>query len=51
MWEESFNKIVSKIDLQEGANNHYVTINSEFFTNDDFLRREGSCSNGLGITL
>ena len=41
MWEESFNEIISKIPLQEGANSHYVTINSEFFTNDDFLRREG----------
>lgn len=41
MWEESFNEVISKIPLQEGANTHYVTINSEFFTTDDFLRREG----------
>lgn len=41
MWEKSFNEIISKIPLQEEANTHYVTINSEFFTTDDFLRREG----------
>lgn len=40
-WEKSFNKILSHIPLQEGANTHYVTIDTKFFTTDEFLRREG----------
>ncbi len=40
-WEESFNEVLKMIPLQEGANTHYVTIDSKFFTTDDFLRREG----------
>ena len=40
-WEESFNQVIKMIPLQEGANNHYVTIDTKFFTTDEFLRREG----------
>lgn len=40
-WEESFNEILKMIPLQEGANTHYVTIDTKFFTTDEFLRREG----------
>jgi hypothetical protein len=41
MFEEAFNEVVKQIPLQEGANTHYVTIDTKFFTNDDYLRREG----------
>jgi hypothetical protein len=40
-WEKSFNEVLKSIPLQEGANTHYVTIDSKFFTTGDFLRREG----------
>jgi hypothetical protein len=40
-WEESFNQVLNNIPLQEGANTHYVTIDTKFFTTDEFLRREG----------
>jgi hypothetical protein len=41
LWKQSFNDILKMIPLQEGANQHYVTIDTKFFTNDEFLRREG----------
>ena len=41
IWEKSFNDILKTIPLQEGANKHYVTIDTKFFTTDEFLRREG----------
>jgi len=41
LWEESFNEVIKNIPLQEGANTHYVTIDTKFFTTDEFLRREG----------
>lgn len=41
LWEESFNKMLKYIPLQEGANTHYVTIDTKFFTKSEFLRREG----------
>ena len=41
LWEESFNEVLKYIPLQEGANTHYVTIDTKFFTTDEFLRREG----------
>ena len=41
MFEESFNNVLKQIPLQEGANKHYVTIDTKFFTNNDYLRREG----------
>ncbi len=45
-WEESFNKIMKLVPLQEGANTHYVTIDSKFFTRSEFLRREGIHADG-----
>ena len=41
MWEKAFNNVIKRIPLQEGANTHYVTIDTKFFTKDEFLRREG----------
>ncbi len=41
IWENSFNDVLKHIPLQEGANTHYVTIDTKFFTTDEFLRREG----------
>jgi len=41
IWEKTFNEVLKHIPLQEGANTHYVTIDTKFFTTDDFLRREG----------
>lgn len=46
LWEESLNKIVKMIPLQKGANTHYVTIDSKFFTKDEYLRREGIHADG-----
>jgi hypothetical protein len=46
MWERSFNEIISMIPLQDGANQHYVTIDSKFFSKSDFLRREGIHADG-----
>lgn len=40
-YEESLNLIMDMIPVQEKANEHYVTIDSKFFTTKDFLRREG----------
>ena len=40
-WEGTLNEILKHVPLQEGANTHYVTIDSKFFTQDDYLRREG----------
>lgn len=45
-WEESLNKVMESVPLQEGANTHYVTIDSKFFTKDEFLRREGVHADG-----
>jgi hypothetical protein len=41
LWELSVNEIAKLIPLQDGANQHYVTIDSKFFSSGDFLRREG----------
>ncbi len=46
IWEESFNNIIKMIPLQEGANTHYVTIDTKFFTKPEFLRREGVHADG-----
>ena len=40
-YEKALNHIMNKIPLQEGANKHYVTIDSKFFTVKESLRREG----------
>jgi len=46
LWEETFNAIVETIPLQENANQHYLTIDSKFFTTPEFLRREGVHADG-----
>ena len=46
IWEESLNKIMEQVPLVEGANTHYVTIDSKFFSRDGFLRREGIHADG-----
>lgn len=46
MWEDALNKIARMIPLHEGANQHYITIDSKFFTKADFLRREGVHADG-----
>jgi hypothetical protein len=40
-YENSLNEIMQKIPVQEKATEHYITIDSKFFTTKDFLRREG----------
>ena len=40
-WEKSLNDILEYVPLQDGSNTHYVTIDTKFFTTDEFLRREG----------
>lgn len=46
IWETVLNDIMKRVPLQEGANQHYVTIDSRFFTKADFLRREGIHADG-----
>jgi len=41
MWEDTLNEMLKHIPLQEGADEHYITINSDFFTEDGFQRGEG----------
>jgi hypothetical protein len=41
IWEKSFNEILKCIPLQEEANTHYITIDTKFFTQNEYLRREG----------
>lgn len=41
IWEHALDKIMRRVPLQAGANRHYVTIDSKFFTQDGLLRREG----------
>lgn len=41
IWEPTLNEILKLVPLVDGCNQHYVTIDSKFFTVDDFLRREG----------
>ena len=41
LWERQINKIASLIPYQKNASTHYITIDSKFFTDDGFLRREG----------
>ncbi len=41
LWENQINRIMQLIPHQENAKTHYVTIDSKFFTEDGFLRREG----------
>ena len=46
MWEKSLNEILSIIPEVEGANTHYITIDSKFFSKSEFLRREGIHADG-----
>lgn len=46
IWEKSLNELLKTIPHYEGANQHYVTIDSRFFTKADFLRREGVHADG-----
>lgn len=46
LWENSLNEVVKQIPQCEGANTHYVTIDSRFFSKSDFLRREGIHADG-----
>jgi len=41
MWEKTLGQIMRHVPFVEGCGEHYVTIDSKFFTVDDFLRREG----------
>lgn len=45
-WEVALNQILKQIPLVEGANLHYVTIDSKFFATPEFLRREGVHADG-----
>jgi hypothetical protein len=40
-YNDVLNEILAKLPIQEGAIEHFVTIDSKFFAVDDFLRREG----------
>lgn len=46
IWERFVNALADLIPLQRGANTHYLTIDSRFFTRDGFLRREGLHADG-----
>jgi hypothetical protein len=46
LWEKTLNEIMRMVPLQEGANTHYVTVDSKFFTKPEFLRREGVHADG-----
>lgn len=46
IWEDTLNEILKMIPLCDGANQHYVTIDSKFFSTADFLRREGVHADG-----
>lgn len=41
MWEKSLNEILKYVPIQDGSTKHYITINSEFFTESGTQRREG----------
>lgn len=41
LWENQINRVLSLIPFQKQSTTHYVTIDSKFFTEDGFLRREG----------
>lgn len=41
LWSRNVDYMLSHIPACEGANNHYVTIDSKFFPTDGSLRREG----------
>jgi hypothetical protein len=41
LWEETLNEILMYVPVQKNADIHYITINSEFFTENNYQRREG----------
>ncbi len=41
LWENQVNRILKLIPFQPHAKTHYLTIDSKFFTQDGYLRREG----------
>ncbi len=41
LWERQVNQMISFIPHQSHAKTHYLTIDSKFFSEDGFLRREG----------
>lgn len=40
-WEEPLNQMLKSIPVQEGAQEHFVTIDSKWFSRDEAHRREG----------
>ena len=46
MWEDTLNKMLKHIPVQEDASTHYITINSDFFTQSGTQRREGPHMDG-----
>jgi len=40
-WQRAFDQMRKKIPLVDGKNNHFITIDSQWFSTDGFLRREG----------
>ena len=46
LWEKTLNEIMSHVPKVKGANSHFVTIDSKFFTVAEFLRREGVHADG-----
>lgn len=41
LWEKTIKDIMEYIPLQKNATMHYVTIDSKYFTEDEYQRREG----------
>lgn len=41
LWERQVNELLALIPYQRQAKTHYLTIDSQFLTDDGFLRREG----------
>lgn len=46
LWETEVNRILQFVPLQPNATQHYVTIDSKFFTVPETLRREGIHADG-----
>lgn len=41
LWNDAFNEMLENIPLQDGANTHHITIDSQYFPEDEYQRREG----------
>lgn len=46
IWNDSVNALLKHVPFVEGANLHYITIDSKFFSTPEFLRREGVHADG-----